>query len=167
LQKNISFCAAQELGADNLLGQLTKPFGVVINRQNIRQYIVDAGAKILGIISKDIEGKLISLSFDSASRYRRSVFSASVRYMKDSIIYDRVIGAITQTDRQFGRILSAQLIQLLTKIGKTFDDVYCTCCDNGSNMIKASELLFESQQHISLVNLFVNDGKLICFQKFR
>lgn len=160
MEKNVSFNAAQDLDDELLLGQLTHPFGVTLNRQNIRKYVITAASKILKIVSKETEGKLVSLSFDSASRYRRSVFSASVRYVKDKTVYDRVIGVITQNDRQFGVILANQLTQLLSRIGKTVDDVYSTCCDNGSNMIKASQLLMESQQQISLVNLFLNDGKL-------
>lgn len=159
MEKNISFNAAQDLGDDLLLGQITKPFGININRQNVRKFIIEGAAKILKLISKETQGKLVSLSFDSASRYRRNVFSASVRYIKDTVVYDRVIGIITQNDRQFGVILAEQLTTLLRSIDKSVNDIYSTCCDNGTNMLKASQLLFESQQQISLVNLFVSDGK--------
>lgn len=95
--------------------------------------------------------------FDSASRRNRNVFSASVRYVLNGQIIERTIGCLTQNGRQLGSVLSNELIFLLSKIGKGVNDVYATCTDMGANMLKAADLILESQEQIHLFQQFTEE----------
>ena len=66
-------------------------------------------------------------------------------------IVDRTLGIITQEGRQFGKILAAQLENVIGKIGKCANDIYATCTDQGKNMAKASNILPNAQDQMKVI----------------
>ena len=86
----------------------------------MKRYIQLACENIFSLIREGTENVLMSLMFDNASRYGRNVFGVSCRYIKDVELVDRTLGIITQEGRQFGKILAAQLENVIGKIGKRY-----------------------------------------------
>jgi hypothetical protein len=140
----------------------------VFNRKKLREYILQAAGEVHGRgeeseptgiykeIANEVRGKLPSLMFDSASRHGRHVFSASLRYAKGDKLIDRTIGVITQHQRQTAANLFGQIEQLLRKVGLNIDDIYSTCTDQGTNMLKAADLTSEAQKAIRIVRDIAN-----------
>jgi len=124
----------------------------------MRQKFLKAAFQVYGIIEHETKDSLISIMFDSASRNNRHVFGVNIRYMYDGKLRERVLGVLTQRNRQFGSILAAQIKDLLAKIGKSIDDVYVSCTDNGNNMVKTSDIIFEAQKDLNLMQLISDEG---------
>ncbi|KAG5675301.1 hypothetical protein PVAND_005213 [Polypedilum vanderplanki] len=148
LSKNLSFSSADSIGKMTHVHDILSAFNTTFNRHKLKDYVLSSYKQIINIITKEVEGFLLSIMIDSCSRHNRNVFSISIRYLKDGKITERTIGMFTQTGRQTGAALSEQIKDALIAIGKTIDDVYCSCSDGGRNMQKASDLIFEGQQVI-------------------
>ena len=73
-----------------------KEFKIFINRHSMKRYIQHACENIFSLIREETENVLMSLMFDSASRYGRNVFGVSCRYIKGGGIVDRTLGIIIQ-----------------------------------------------------------------------
>ena len=89
----------------------------------MKRCIQHACENIFSLIRGKTENVLMSLMFDSASRYERNVFGVSCRYIKDGEIVDRTLGIITQEGRQFDEISASQLEDVIGKIGKCVNDI--------------------------------------------
>ena len=129
----------------------------------MKRYIQHACENIFSLIREETENVLMSLMFDSASRYGRNVFGVSCRYIKDGVIVSRTLGIITQEGQQFGKILAAQLGNVIGKIGKCADDIYATCTDQGKNMTKASNIPQNAQDQMKVI-LEIYDDEFIDFE---
>ena len=151
MNRNLSMASADEIGQISLVKNALKEFKIVMNRHNMKRYIQHACDNIFTLIREETENSLVSLMFDSASRYGRNVFGVSCRYIKDGQIADRTFGIITQEGRQFGEILAAQLENVIGKIGKCANDIYATCTDQGKNMMKASNILQNAQNQMKVI----------------
>ena len=151
MNRNLSMVSADEIGQISLVKNALKEFKIVMNRHSMKRYIQHACENIFTLIREETENVLVSLMFDSASRYGRNVFGVSCRYIKDGQIADRTLGIITQEGRQFGEILAAQLENVIGKIGKCANDIYATCTDQGKNMMKASNILQNAQDQMKVI----------------
>ena len=132
----LSSASADEIGQMSLVKNALKEFKIFANRHSMKRYIQHACENIFSLIREETENVLMSLMFDSASRYGRNVFGVRCRYIKDAEVVDRTLGIITQEGRLFGEIFAAQMENVIGKIGKCANDVYATCTDQGKNMTK-------------------------------
>ena len=110
---NLSLASADEIGQMSLVKNALKEYKIFINRHSMKHYIQHACENIFSLIREETENVLTSLMFDSASRYGRNVFGVSCRYFKDGEVVDRTLGTVTQEGQQFGKILAAQLENVL------------------------------------------------------
>ena len=106
--RNLSLASADEIGQMSVVKNALKKFKIFINRYSMKRYIQHACENIFSLIREKTENALMSLMFDSGSRYGRNVFGVSCRYIKDGEVVDRTLGIIIQEGRQFGEILAAQ-----------------------------------------------------------
>ena len=104
MRRNLPLASADEIGQMSLVKNALKEFKIFINRHNMKRYIQHACENIFSLLKEKTENVLMSLMFDSASRYGRNVFGVSCRYIKDEEIVDRTLGIFTQEGRQFGEI---------------------------------------------------------------
>ena len=81
----------------------------------MKRYIQHVCENIFLLIREETEKALMSLMFDNSSRYGRNVFGVSYRYIKGGEIVDRNLGITNQEGRQFGKLLAAQLENVIWK----------------------------------------------------
>ncbi|KAG5676488.1 hypothetical protein PVAND_006319 [Polypedilum vanderplanki] len=134
--------------------QICDTFKVTINRRTFTQFIVNASKQIYKAITEEIKDKFPSLGFDSASKHGRSVFSVHMRYILKGEIKERTLGIVTQHGRQFGNVLASQIVDLLSKIEKSVDDIYACCSDGGANMLKAQDCIIAAQTEFDIYSAF-------------
>ena len=128
-----------------------KEFKIVINRHSMKSYIQHACENIFSLIREETENVLMSLMFDSASRYGKYLFGVSCRYIKDGQIADRTLDIFPQEGRQFGEILGVSLENVVAKIGKSANDIYTTCTVQGKYMTMASNILQNAKDQIKVI----------------
>lgn len=161
LEQNLSMRCADKFTEIGFVKNVLDQANITINRDTMRGNFLKCAEQIYNIIKEETKNKLISIMFDSASRNNRHVFGVNICYRHEGKFRERVLGVLTQTGRQFGSVLAAQVIQLLEKIEKTINDIYVTCTDNGANMIKTSDILLEAQKELNLIQLISDEGTSI------
>lgn len=160
LMQNLSINSAINFGKIGIIQKSLEDFNITINPENIRAHILNAASQMYKLIADETRDTLISIMFDSASRNNRHVFGVNIRYIYEGKLRERVLGVLTQRNRQFGSILASQIRDLLAKIDKTVEDVYVSCTDNGKNMIKTSNIIIEAQKDLNLIQLISDEGIL-------
>ena len=69
MRRNLSLASADEIGQMSLVKKALKEFKIFINCYNMKRYIQHACENIFLLIREETENVLMSLMFNSASRY--------------------------------------------------------------------------------------------------
>lgn len=151
---NISLNQADRMRKIGIIKREFEAHYQTFNRKKLKEYILRASEQIYKEIGNEVRGKFPSLMFDSASRHGRHVFAASLRFAKEGKLVERTIGVITQHQQQSARNLFNQIVQMLSRVGLTVDDIYSTCTDQGANMLRAAELTKQAQKAVRICRNF-------------
>ncbi|KAG5674184.1 hypothetical protein PVAND_004167 [Polypedilum vanderplanki] len=151
LRKNYALSGADDWPKElHTLKQEFDAYNKTLNRRNLRKYIMQAAEQIYQLIANDLKGKLPSIMFDSASRDKRHVFSASLRYLNGKEIIERTLGMVTLHEQHRSELLKNELTSLLERVGLNLNEIYSTCTDQGANMLKAADLIIEAQTSLRI-----------------
>ena len=156
LSKNMSLNNADKLKDVEIIKREFEDNNKTFNSRKLKEYILQAAEQIYREIASEVRGKFPSLMFKSASRHETNVFLASLRFAKGVKLVEHSIGVITQHQHQTGSHLFHQIEQLLARVGLTFDDIYSTCTDQESNMLKAADLTREALAAIRICRGIAN-----------
>lgn len=124
-----------------LIALKLKGIDLVINRQNIKQYIEEKAIDLKKMIMKQVRGKAVSVMIDIATRYNRSILGINIAYMHEGKVIIRTIGMqilrFTHTAANLVKVIKKHLSDHFIRL----DQVISFTTDNGKNMIKAAALI--------------------------
>lgn len=118
-----------------------------VNRINTQSKIEEKAEQMKQIISKEINGRLICLLLDIASRYNRSILGINIAYFYNGKVRVRTIGMHSLKISQTARNLYDIVRKRLTEFGITIEQVFAVTTDNGKNLIKLSKLIKSELSH--------------------
>lgn len=132
--------------------KLIKPyenaFNVSINAKIIKENVSSTADSIRLAIKNDLENKLFSIKFDTATRYNRSILGINVQFIKSAKICIATLGMVELKTRHTGENLKNEIDNVLQKYGFTFQSLYSGTVDSGRNMIKALDLINDEQKYL-------------------
>ena len=115
----------------------------IINSHNITDIIATKTAYIKKQIEKLCAGKVMSLKIDLATRLNRSVMGVNIQLIHSKKVIIKTLGMIQLNDRHTAEILKTEILHLLQQYNIDVNQIYNVTTDNGSNLIKAVDLLRE------------------------
>lgn len=139
----------EDSGLRNIIDPILSGFSgenkITINRFNIRKLITEEAVNIRRKLSKIVEKKLISIKVDIASKMDRSILGVNVQVMEESQIKTFTL-AMTEIKT---RSTSENLLQILNNVLESYkinrQQIYTMTTDNGTNMIKCTDLMLREQ----------------------
>ena len=78
--------AIESSALKKIFDPITEALGITINRHNIRDHIKNKANLYIDAIRKEVQGKIISLKIDSATRLERSILAINIQYEKNNKI---------------------------------------------------------------------------------
>lgn len=112
-----------------------------VNRKNTQSKIAERAEQLKQIIRKEVDGNMVCLLLDIASRFNRSIFGINIAYFYNGKVRIRTIGMQTLKITQTGRNLYEIVKEKLSDFGITIQQVFAVTTDNGKNLIKLSQLM--------------------------
>lgn len=120
-----------------LLDPISESLNMKMNRSNIKTHLSTAAGRIRHAIKDEMEGKLISLKIDSASRHGRNILGINAQYCLSDKVAIRTLAMLEVTQRQTASFLKSKIIETLKSYGISLDQVFSITVDNGANMCAA------------------------------
>lgn len=167
-KNGMPFAAMNSSGFIKLLnpildGLSSKGQPVTINRNNIKTFVQNRADDTVERIKKELKGRQISLMMDMATRHNRSVLGITTQYLLNDDIVVRTLAMDHIKTSHSGEELKKRLLAVLEKYGIQIQQVYAITTDNGSNMLKTTELMndmlpAESGGRIENVLQMLNEG---------
>lgn len=121
-----------------------------VNRISTQSKIAECAEKIKETIRAEVNGNMVCLLLDIASRFNRSVFGINIAYFHNGKVRTRTIGMETLKISQSGKNLYDLVKKKLFEFGISIEQVFTVTTDNGKNLIKLSKLLqkdlFDSEE---------------------
>lgn len=142
------------------LGKSNK--NISVNRNNIRNHLKDRADDAIQKIKRETSGRYVSIMMDIATRQSRSILGISAQYMLNDKIMIRTLAMDRLTSRNTAIALKDRVLSVLKKYDIAIDQIIAITTDNGSNMIKATELIndlnpTESSEKITNVLQLLDD----------
>lgn len=116
---------------------------LTINRNNIKKHVEDKVKDTVEQIKSEVKGRFVSIMMDIATRHNRSILGINVQYMIDDVIAIRTLGMDHITSRHTSDVLTDRVLAVLEKYGIELHQIFAITTDNGSNMLKTTELMNE------------------------
>ena len=126
---------------DGVREPLMKALKITINSENIKDFVNNKADEIKTNIKADMSKKLISIKIDSASRLGKSVIGINAQYIRNGKIILRTLEMREVDDRLTGNYIKNVIIDVIQSYNLEVNQIYSVTSDNGSNMLKAAELL--------------------------
>lgn len=121
------------------------------NEFNLKANIIATAEKIKSEIKRDVKDCLISIKFDAVSRLGRSLLGINIQYIKNQQIVIKTLAIKELNSRHTGDYLRLVIKDVLMDFGIYLWQIYSVTSDNGSNMLKATQLLREDM-HSDMAN---------------
>lgn len=125
-----------------------------VNRTNTQSKIEEKTEQVKQIIKREVDGKMVCLLLDIASRYNRSIFGINIAYFHNGKVRVRTIGMHSLKISQTARNLYDIVKNKLNEFGIAIEQIFAVTTDNGKNLIKLSKLI---KSELSQSNEFDSD----------
>ncbi|XP_062541736.1 uncharacterized protein LOC134209737 [Armigeres subalbatus] len=129
-------------GMQDVIQPLCEAMNLTVNSHNMRQYVSKVAAGIDKEISMEVEGRLLSLKADIASKMRRSVLGLNAQFVDSKgELQKRTLAVAELAERHTGAYLKDEVFRILDHLGIRPQQIYSISIDNGSNMVKMASLM--------------------------
>lgn len=132
----------------DLLQPWTDAYGVKFNSKSIGVHVNNIASSIRSEIINVVNKRYICLKLDIASRMGRSVMGVNVQLINNNfeiVVY--TIGMVELSERHFAVYLKQELLAILDRFGIKMSQVYSITTDNGANVIKTSNILYDCTEN--------------------
>ena len=136
LQNGVPFNVFSSEGIKILTGDLAKHFGLKVNRDSARSQIMALAQQKRAELKTNLQGKLVFLKVDGASRHNRSFLGVNVQFFMNSEITLKTLAAVDNHARHKAKEIQESLEGVLESYGIRKENVLGITTDNGSNMVK-------------------------------
>lgn len=116
------------------------------NRHNILQYVHDCTVNAVKHISLEMQGKLISIKADLASRKGRTILGINAQFIKHGEIVVRTLMMAERFEKNTAENIMEEILRALATFDIQLPQIYSITTDNGSNMLKATRLTRNLQE---------------------
>lgn len=140
---NLPFRLFEYAGFKDIIAPISQAFNININSHNIGEHIRSTADKIRNHICKEIEGKLIHLKVDAATRCGRSILGVNIQFLNGPTIVIRSLGMLEVFKKHTAEHLKEEIMLLLHTYNVSPASIYAATTDNGANLLKAVRLLKE------------------------
>ena len=123
-------------GIEILACDLAKKFGIKVSRENICHQIESLAEKKRSDLRSDLNGKLLFLKVDGASRHQGSFLGVNIQFFSDGKILIKTLAVIDIHARHKAKDIQNALESVLDKFGIRKEQILGISTDNGSNMVK-------------------------------
>ncbi|CAK9289890.1 unnamed protein product [Gordionus sp. m RMFG-2023] len=131
----------EDSGFQRIINPLLSGLNLVINKENLSRTINKTAQSIRDKISREVEGKLISLKVDAVQRLDRSILGVNIQFISKSIINLRTLGIVELKERCTGEYIKENILKTLLKFKINIQQIYTITSDNGCNFLRAIKLL--------------------------
>lgn len=118
-------------------------FGVNVSASSMAKFLVHYAQSIRNTISDELEGRLISIKFDIATRKHRSIIGISVQFIRDWKIEIRYLAMASVPGSATAELLRDIIDDCLKIYRLDKRNIYSVTTDNGPNVLKTSRVLLE------------------------
>lgn len=125
-----------------------------VSRKNVMRYVDVVESRMIAHISELVQGKLICIKADLASRKGRSVLSINGQIAIKGEIVVFTLAMVETHERNTAENIFGEIKKVLAKFKIDLCNVYSITTDNGSNFLKAARLMRDAQF------LVLNDAEL-------
>lgn len=125
-----------------------------LNRKNINDIIQYKNA-VKETIVKEMEGKMVCLKLDIASKKFKSLLGINVQYVQDNAIKIRTLAMRPVTVKHTSDIIFAIIQDVLQDFGVDLKQIFTVTTDNGANLLKTARIM---QKYDNLVEDDTSDG---------
>lgn len=129
------FVKSQE---DNLAELQKHGYGISLKDKScaeVKSYISKTALKVKSHIRNEINGTLVSMMLDIASKHNESFLGIDIRFVSKGVISERTIGMIPLIDRHSAEYLSRETIKCAREFGVTSEKISSLTTDNGANVL--------------------------------
>ncbi|XP_065321217.1 uncharacterized protein LOC135928689 [Gordionus sp. m RMFG-2023] len=131
----------EDSGFQRIINPLLAGLNLVINKENLSRTINKTAQSIRDKISREVEGKLISLKVDAVQRLDRSILGVNIQFISKSIINLRTLGIVELKERCTEEYIKENIFKTLLKFKINIQQIYTITSDNGCNFLRAIKLL--------------------------
>nr|XP_012151014.1 PREDICTED: uncharacterized protein LOC105663859 [Megachile rotundata] len=114
-----------------------------INRHNIRDFVHYEAVQLKEKVKNEIEGRMLCLKLDSATRLDRSLLGINIQFCKNGRICLQNLAVKELFLRQIAENLKSEVFTVLSDFRINSEQVYSITTDNGRNMVRSVALLGE------------------------
>lgn len=145
--RNILKSAFQKLIAKKLNKLHASGYGLNLTSKDlhpVKNHIKDTAKKIRDYILSEVEGRMISVMIDIATKNSRSVLGTSIQYKIDGSTVIRTIGLIELTESHTAEYIAEELIKCLESYKIKLTQIISITTDNAANMAATIKRLNEA-----------------------
>lgn len=84
VNQGLSFLTFESEGFDDLNGEMARKLNVSLDKDQVRKYVIDVAAKEKKKLIEEIDGRLVHVKLDCATRIRTNYLAVSIRYVDES-----------------------------------------------------------------------------------
>ena len=100
-------------------------------------------------MKKQLRGKLISLKVDATTKGSRSFLGVNIQYIDEGVLKLQTLAVKEMLTRHTGKNIRHEIIEILDMYEIKVENIITLTTDTGSNMLKAAELIQESQEDVA------------------
>lgn len=134
-----------QLAIDTQLCELEnsgRPLALHLNKfAELKEYIVESGKTIFDKIRIEAAKKVVSVMVDSGSKNGHSILSTFIRYVTNDTVVTRNIGMTKIKERHRSPVLKQMILDQLTNVGVTSEQILSFTSDNARNMTDTARLI--------------------------
>lgn len=114
-----------------------------MNSKTISALIPKCAENIRSTVAAEVKAKLVCLKVDLTSTNNRHFLGINVQYIKTGKVTVRTLGVVELFCRHTSLNIKAEVLRILHLYGIYIDNIITFTTDNGTNMLKAAQLLQE------------------------
>ena len=119
-----------------MIGELAQKLGLSLDKDQVRDYIIQAGQTKKQEIKAELKDKFVYLKFDCATRSYTNYIGVNVRFVKDNQAVTRTLAVVDTRSRHTAFELRLILNSVLTDYEISKKNILVAVTDNASNMVK-------------------------------
>ncbi|EDW18000.2 uncharacterized protein Dmoj_GI12344, isoform A [Drosophila mojavensis] len=121
-----------------------------ITSRNIMSLVVEREESIKNDIRALVQGKLLSLKIDVATRMDKAILGVNLQMIMSNIskteIIVKTLGMIQLTYTHTGDYIKEKILEIIEEYGITVDQIFSVTSDNGRNMVKTVKILNDDME---------------------
>lgn len=116
---------------------------VTISSHSIKPYITEMAQKLKKKLATEMQGRLLSVMADAATKNHRGILGINVQYLDNGRTVLRTLGMVEMHERHTGETIADLIKQNLLSYGIAMNQIHSFTSDNARVMLKSARLLNE------------------------